>query len=304
MTIPAGRDGTEIDGATTVVGLIGGMVRGSFSPRMHNAAFRALGLNWCYVAFPVPSDRLGEALRGLPALGIAGVNITIPHKEAAAAYLDETTEDAREIGAVNTVQVSAQRLIGHNTDGSGMLDALRRDGGITAEGRRAVIVGAGGAARAAAFALAGAGAETVTVINRNWDRAASLADAVRRVSRRCPVDAVPLEGDAGTRSIRDATLLIQATTVGAGAERHLSPIVAEALHPDLFVMDMVYEPRETLLLQQAAAAGCRTLGGLSMLVYQGARAFEIWTGHAAPVDIMRDAVGLSRRVSSTEQVGG
>ncbi len=304
-SILAGRgDGTEIDGATTVVGLIGDAVRASLSPRMHNAAFAALGLNWVYVAFPVPRARLGEVLGGLPALGIVGVNVTVPHKEAALAYLDETAEDARAIGAVNTIQVSAQRLAGYNTDGPGMLDALRHDGGITVEGRRAVIVGAGGAARAAAFALAASGVAAVTVINRNWDRARSLADAVRQSFQGCAVDAVPLEGAAAARALHDATLLVQATTVGGGAERHLSPIAAEALHPDLFVMDMIYEPRETLLLRQSRARGCRTLGGLSMLVYQGARTFEIWTGQAAPVAVMREVVGLPRDVPSTEQVGG
>lgn len=286
------------------MGLIGGAVRGSLSPRIHNAAFAALGLNWCYAAFPVPSDRLGEALRGLPALGIAGANVTVPHKEAALAYLDEATEGAREIGAVNTIQVLSGRLAGYNTDGAGMLDALRRDGGITVEGQRAVVVGAGGAARAAAFALADAGVAAVTVVNRNWDRAAALADAVRRVFRTCPVDAVPLEGSAAVRAVHEATLLIQATTVGAGAERHLSPVPPEALHPGLFVMDMVYEPQETLLLRSAQTQGCRTLGGLAMLVYQGARAFEIWTGQAAPLAVMREAVGLPRAVSTAEQVGG
>ena len=121
-------------------------MRGSLSPRLHNAAFAALGLNWCYVAFPVTRDRLGEALRGLPALGIAGVNVTAPHKEAALAYLDETTDEARTIGAVNTIRVAADRLLGHNTDTVGLLDSLRRDGGLAVEGRRCVIVGAGGAA--------------------------------------------------------------------------------------------------------------------------------------------------------------
>ena len=159
-----GGNHTEIEGTTTVVGIIGDAVRGSLSPRLHNAAFAALGLNWCYVAFPVTRDRLGEALRGLPALGIAGVNVTAPHKEAALAYLDETTDEARAIGAVNTIRVASDRLLGHNTDTAGLLDALSCDGGLAVEGRRCVIVGAGGAARAAAFALAGAGAAGITII--------------------------------------------------------------------------------------------------------------------------------------------
>jgi shikimate dehydrogenase len=288
---------TGIDGTTTVVGVIGDTVGGTLSPRLHNAAFAALGLNWCYVAFQVTRDRLEQALRGLPALGIAGVNVTVPHKEAVLAYLDDVTDDARIVGAVNTIRVEGGRLSGHNTDTSGMLDALARDGGLTVKGQHAAVVGAGGAARAAAFALAGAEAAAVTIINRNWDRAAALADAVRRAFR-CAVDAVPLDANPVTAALREATLLVQATTVG-GAQREQSPVPAEALHPGIFVMDMIYNPHETALLREARAVGCRTLGGLPMLVYQGARAFEIWTGRAAPLHVMRDAVGLPAETAST-----
>lgn len=282
---------------------MGDAVRGSLSPRIHNAAFAALGLNWCYVAFPVTRDRLGDALRGLPALGIAGANITVPHKEAALAYLDETTDDARAIGAVNTIQVAGGRLIGHNTDGGGLLDALRWDGAVSVADTRAVIMGAGGAARAAAFALAGAGAASVVIANRNWDRAASLAGIVRRSFPRCPVDATALDGHGVASALREASLVIQATTLGGGAQRTVSPVDPAALHSGLFVMDMIYDPRETVLLREARARGCRTLGGLAMLVYQGARAFEIWTGRGAPVGVMRDAVGLPVESRSEAQGG-
>ena len=263
---------------------------------MHNAAFAALSLNWCYVGFPVPRDRLGEALRGLAALGVAGVNVTVPHKEAALAYLDETSDEARGIGAVNTIRNDGGRLFGYNTDGAGMLDALRADARISVEGKRAVIIGAGGGARAAAFALTAAGAEAVAIANRNWDRAASLADSVRRAFPRCAVDAVALEGATLAAALDEAALLIQATPVGGDGQRAASPVPARALRPDLFVMDMVYDPLETTLLREARARGCRTLGGLPMLVYQGARALEIWTGRPAPVEVMREAVGLPRRV--------
>ncbi len=273
--------------------MLGDAVRNSLSPRIHNAAFAALRLNWCYVAFPVPRDRLGDALRGLAALGVAGANVTVPHKEAAVAYLDETSDEARAIGAVNTVRVDGRRLIGHNTDGEGLLDALRADGRLAVAGIRAVIIGAGGAARAAAFARARAGAAAIAIANRNWDRARALADAVRRAFPACAVDAVPLGGSGVAGALREAALLIQATTVGGGAQREAAPVDPAALHPHLFVMDMIYEPRETVLLRAARDRGCRTLGGLPMLVYQGARAFEIWTGQPAPVGVMREAVGLS-----------
>ena len=270
---------------------------------MHNAAFAALELNWCYVAFPVPRDGLGAAVRGLAPLGIVGANITVPHKEAVLAYLDDTTEDARTIGAVNTVRVDGGRLIGHNTDGAGMLDALRHDGGATVRGARAVIVGAGGAARAAALALAAAGAASLAIANRNWDRAADLAQRVRRFAPAPEVDAVPLDGPALAGVLGRADLLIQATTVGAGAQRAVSPVASAALHRRLLVMDMIYEPRETALLRDARALGCRVLGGLAMLAYQGARAFEIWTGRPAPVDVMREAVGLPRERSVEDRTG-
>jgi len=269
---------------------------------MHNAAFAATGLNWCYVALPVGRARLGDALRGLAALGAAGANVTVPHKEAALAYLDETTDEARAIGAVNTIRVDGERLVGYNTDGGGMLDALRIDGGVDVGGARAVVVGAGGAARAAAFALADAGAASVVIANRNWDRAASLVADVRRAFPRSAVEAVPLDGAAAAR-MRDASLLVQATTVGSGAERAQTPVPADALHPGLVVMDMVYEPRETVLLREARARGCATLEGRSMLVYQGARAFELWTGRPAPTEVMRRAVGLAGDMPAA-RVGG
>jgi shikimate dehydrogenase len=240
----------------------------------------------------VTRARLGEALRGLVALGAAGANVTVPHKEAALAYLDDASEEARAIGAVNTLHVEGERLTGYNTDGVGLLDALRLDAGMQVEGARAVVIGAGGASRAAAFALAGAGAASVVVANRNWDRAAALAADVRRAFPKRAVDAVPLDG-AAVGWLREATLLVQATTVGSGAERGQTPVAPEALHRGLLVMDMVYEPRETVLLREARARGCRTLEGRSMLVYQGARAFELWTGRPAPTDVMRRAVGLS-----------
>ncbi len=295
------RGGTEITSTTILVGVIGDAVRASLSPRMHNAAFKALGLDWCYVAFPVTRDRLADALRGLVALGIAGANVTVPHKEAALAYLDETSDEARLIGAVNTVKVVGGRLVGYNTDGAGLLDALTKDAGIIPGEARVVIVGAGGAARAAAFTIAAAGAPFVAIANRNWDRASALAEALRRAFPHCLVEALPLAGPGIHRALEQATLLIQATTVGAGSQRGVSPVPEESLHPGLLVMDMVYEPRETTLLRAARARGCRTLCGLAMLVYQGARAFETWTGCRAPVDVMRKAVGMTEGSAIAEE---
>src|SRR5262249_11573795 len=158
---------------TTIVGLIGDAIRGSLSPRFHNAAFAALGLNWCYVAFQVSRDRLEAAVRGLPALGVVGANVTVPHKEAVLAYMDDVTDEARRVGAVTPLRVDGDRMAANNPDTRGMLVALTGAGGLVVRGQRPAVVGAGGAARAAVFALAGAGAPAVTIINRNWDRAAA-----------------------------------------------------------------------------------------------------------------------------------
>src|SRR2546428_13778270 len=176
----------EIDAQTTLVGIIGDPVAPSLSPRMHNGAFDALQMNWRYAAFRVPAAGLSQALRGVAALGMAGVNVTIPHKESAAGLLDELDSLARQIAAVNTVRVSGGRLMGFNTDAAGVVDALISDGGMPASGRRCVVVGAGGGGRAAAVALAAAGASRITLLNPTGRQARNPADAGHRAAPRWP----------------------------------------------------------------------------------------------------------------------
>ncbi len=290
---------TAIDGRTTLVGIIGDPVAHSLSPRMHNAAFEALQMSWVYAAFRVSAGALPQALRGVAALGLAGVNVTIPHKEAAAGLVDDLDPAARQIGAVNTVQVTGGRLRGFNTDGAGVLDALAADGGVRPSGRACVILGAGGGGRAAAVALASAGAARVTVLNRTEPKAVELAKTVGRAAPACRVSAGPLTVDAVEHALEGADVVVHATAAtmsaamgGGGGRAEWLAALSARLRPGVAVLDMVYTPVWTELLEGAKAAGARAVSGLSMLLFQGARSFELWTGRPAPVDVMRRALGL------------
>jgi shikimate dehydrogenase len=263
-------------GSTRLAGVIGWPVRHSRSPDIHNAAYRALSLDWVYVALPVPPGQVAAALAGMSALGIEGLSVTMPHKAPVAAQVDALTSDATALGAVNCVLRDGERLVGDNTDGGGFLDSLV-DAGVDPSGRRCVVLGAGGAARAVIRALAGAGADQVVVVNRDPERGRTAAELAGR------------RGRAGsTGDLAHADLLVQATPVGMGDD----PTVAadpNRLPDGAVVADLVYHPLLTPLLAAAEARGLRTVDGLGMLVHQAARQFEVWTGAAAPVDAMRQA---------------
>ncbi len=280
--------GSRISGSTRLTGVIGDPVAHTRSPAMHNAAFRALGLDWCYVPLHVTPERLPAALRGLAAMGFVGANVTIPHKERAAELVDELTPAARAVMAVNTLTVQGDRLLGDNTDVGGILMALA-EAGVDVNGHDAVVLGAGGAARAAVYALAQAGAD-VTVANRSPERALALATGLAPHVRR-HLDAVALADAAALQTrLEHAAALVNATSVGMEPEAEPSPLPEGLrLRPGLAVLDLVYAPRQTRLLRDAAAAGCRTVEGLRVLVHQGALSFQCWTGHAAPLDVMARA---------------
>ncbi|MGQ9668168.1 MAG: shikimate dehydrogenase [Anaerolineae bacterium] len=272
----------NINASTRLTGIIGWPVEHSLSPVMHNAAFEALGLNWCYAAFPVPPELLGDAVQGLRALGIAGANVTIPHKEAVIPFLDVLSPAARAVGAVNTISVDGEYLLGDNTDVHGFLAALDR-ADVPLHGRRALVLGAGGSARAAVYGLLLRGAEVI-IHARTPARARRLADDMRAVVEGGRVEAVehaPAEVD----------LVVNCTPVGMWPHHDgESPLPANVqLRPSMAVMDLVYRPLETVLLRQARLAGARAVSGLEMLVWQGVVAFEHWTGREAPVEVMRQA---------------
>ena len=280
---PTRRSPTWPTAASTVVGVIGDPIAHSLSPLLHNAAFDALGLDWVSVAFPVGAGSTAAALEGMRAMKIAGLSVTMPHKEQAYEAMDETTEVARRLGAVNCVTWREGALVGDSTDGEGFLAALRRGAEFDPEARRCLVIGAGGAARAVILALADAGAAEVVVVNRTPARAeaaAALAGKVGRVGS--GVDVV------------DAELVVQATPLGmTRGERSASdelPIDVDALHAGQVVADLVYYPRQTPLLEVATARGAVAVGGVGMLVHQGALALERWTGRVAPVEAMWAAV--------------
>ena len=281
--------GPAIDGTTRVVGLIGWPVAHSLSPVMHNAAFAARGLNWVYVPFPVPPEQVKDAVRGIRALGLRGVNVTVPHKEAVMPHLDRITPEAQAIGAVNTVVVEPDGLIwGTNTDAAGFLDDLQAHG-VEVEGRSVLVLGAGGAARAVVYALARAGAQ-VTVANRTIGRAVELVRHLHTVLPAARFRVVDLRPETLAQEAERHTLLVNATSVGMWPEVEASPWPAGIGFGTIEVVyDLVYTPAVTRLMREAEAWGCRAIGGLGMLVRQGAEAWRLWTGEQPPVEVMMAA---------------
>lgn len=274
-----------ISGRTRVVGVIGWPIAHSVSPAMHNAAFRVLGLDWCYVPFPVRPERLTQAVEGVRGLGLAGVNVTVPHKQAMLSLVDDLTSEARAVGAVNTVIVKGDLLVGHNTDVGGFLRALE-EVGFEARGCSALVLGAGGAARAVVYALMRVGAQ-VTLLNRTADRAHGLAHEFAALSRGARIEAGPLDFQTLRQAAPRARLIVNATSLGMWPEVDTSPWIAGVSFPaEAFLFDLVYNPRETLLMRQARAEGARAVDGLRMLVHQGAEAFELWTGVRPPIEVM------------------
>ena len=275
-----------ISGRTGILGVIGHPVTHSGSPAMHNAALQATGLDFVYVAFGVPPEgvtAIGVAMR---ALNIRGLNVTVPYKQVVMDFLDEVSPEAQAIGAVNTIDHHDGRLCGHNTDAHGILASLREDGGLHRLPPKVVLLGAGGAARAILYALlAVEEVEHIALLNRTVSRAEDLAAALNGGSR------VAVGDITDAAALDDAGLVINATSIGMEPHPGVSPLGDGAgLHDSMVVLDIVYKPLATQLLQQARAAGARTVDGLGMLVHQGARAFELWTGVVPPVQVMRRAL--------------
>jgi len=278
-----------ISGKTAVFGVLGHPIAHTLSPAMHNAALREMGVDGVYVAFDVAPAQLAAAVAGLQALGVRGVNCTIPHKEGLIPLMDELTPEARAIGAVNTVRFRDGRREGHNTDAPGFLAALAAEG-VAPAGRRAVVLGAGGAARAVVYALAAAGAD-VALVNRTRERAVELAEHVNGQVGREAVSCPPSGEEAVASAVGGADLLVNTTSVGMGPRAvALPPIPPAALHARLFVYDLIYSPPETRLLAAARAVGARGQHGAGMLARQGALALEWWLGRPAPAGLMERVV--------------
>jgi shikimate dehydrogenase len=272
-----------------LVGVFGTPVSENPTGVMQEAAFAATGLNWRYLTIEVQPENLADAVAGARAMGFQGFNLTIPHKVAVIPLLDGLSREAELIGAVNTVRREGKRLIGENTDGRGFLRSLREDAGVDPRGKTAVILGAGGAARAIGTELVLAGLSRLTIVNRSQQRGANLA---RELAAKTGADVVYCPWPEAGLEIADGTdVLIQATSLGLYPNVDLMPAVRLERSPrELVVCDAVFNPAETKLLAHARACGLRTLDGLSMLVNQGIIGFEIWTGRKAPEKAMKEAL--------------
>jgi len=281
--------------STMVLGVIGCPVEHSLSPAMHMAAIAALGLDATYLAFHVEPAGLRDAIAGMRALGIRGLNATIPHKDALVPLMDELDHSALAAGCVNTVTNEQGRLVGSSTDGPGFLRSLAEEG-VCLDGGRVVVAGSGGSARAIAFAL-GRSVASLHLAARNEAARESLAEALAQ--RGIAVSTGNLLPSGLGAALRDASALVNTTPLGMWPETTgCIPVDPESLRQGLIVVDIVYTPQPTRLLRIAREAGCRTLGGVGMLVHQGAIAFERWTGRAAPVTAMRAALKEELRARS------
>ena len=277
----------EISGKTRIYGVIGDPVDHTLSPAMHNAAFKELNLDFVYVAFRVRKDDLRHAIAGAKSLDVHGLNVTMPHKNTVMKYLDEIDLTARSIGAVNTILNDKGRLTGFNTDGFGALKALKENG-ITLDGKKLLLLGAGGAAKAIAF-HAVQEVEELRILNRAVHKAKELAEVLRKEFDK-KIKGDSLSPQLIKKELNDADILVNATSVGMHPDVDRSLIDPRWLRPDLCVMDIIYNPIETRLAKDAKSVGAKVVSGVEMLVYQGAASFEIWTDHAAPVKVMKKAI--------------
>jgi len=271
--------------------VIGDPIAHSFSPAMHNAAIDALGIDFCYVAFHVHPDRIGEAVRGLRGFNILGLNVTIPHKLAVMEHVDQISEEALAVGAVNTIHNEDGNLTGHNTDVYGVTTAIERVAGVTTFPECCVVLGAGGASRAVTYAL-GRREEVkrVTILNRTVARAEALATDMEKITGKEIIPAA-LDKTSEKRAFDEAGLIVNTTSLGMHPNPDNSPLISgDAIRPDLILYDTVFNPLETTLMRHFKARGAPAYGGLDMLVFQGARSFELWTGIEPPTDVMKQAV--------------
>ena len=284
-----------ISGRTKIYGIFGYPIEHTFSPGMHNAAFKKLGMDACYIPFAVHPDTLATAVRSILPLQLQGLNVTIPHKESVIPLMDELSEEARHIGAMNTIEVKEGRLIGHSTDGRGFLRSLREDAGFSPEGKKFLIVGAGGAGRAIGFSLALAGAGRISFRDVEHDRAAVL---VRDIREKTGAQVHNLTEVSVEEHAADADCLINATPLGLQNSDPL-PLQKDYISKKHLVCDLVYNPPETKLLKAAKSRGAGSVHGLGMLLYQGVIALEIWTGGKAPVTVMKNALARQIRLKKS-----
>ncbi len=279
----------KINGSTKVTGIIGYPITHSVSPQMHNAAYEKLGLNYCYVPIAVKPEDLERALEGIRILGMTGVNVTIPHKEAVVSHLDEATKIVRLIGTANVILSQEGRLIGYNTDGPGFIDSLKEDAGFDVAGKRAVVLGAGGGARSAAIMLAQDGVKNLVISDLIYEKSEELCEYINSHFEIAPY-ACPVKSAELKKLVESCDLLVNATPIGMYPKVNECPIDDDYKIPrSAVVYDLVYNPLETKLLKLAKANGAKAVSGIGMLIRQGALAFSLFTEQEAPVQIMKEA---------------
>ena len=286
----------QISGKTKLVGVMGDPIEHSVSPAMHNIAFNAMGLDYVYVPFNVKKADLAKAVQAVRALNIRGLNVTIPHKVEIIPLLDDMDSLAKEIGAVNVLVNSDGILKGYNTDAEGFLHVLLEHG-VEPEGKNVVILGAGGAARAIAFTLAGRGANLI-MLNRTPSNAAKCAADVSNATGQT-VEVLTLDEKNLSDAMERGHILVNTTSVGMFPDKNDALVSSNLIRPHFIVADIVYNPYKTRLLIEAEKAGAMTINGLEMLIWQGALAFEKWTGKKAPLNVMRK--GATQALKSYEK---
>jgi len=275
-----------ITGKTRVCGVIGEPIEHTLSPLMHNAAFETLRLDYVFLAFRVKPAQVESAVNGMRALNIRGLNITMPHKSTIIKHLDRVDLSAQIVNSVNTVLNKENLLFGFNTDGVGALKALKENG-VELKGRKVLLLGAGGAARAIAYTMAKE-ADELAVLNRTVKQAQALAKLLEKSFNK-KISTGSLSPTDIQSNLKDSDILINATSVGMKPRAEESPVPLKLLRSNLAVMDIVYNPLETKLAKDSKAAGARVVSGVEMLIYQGAASFELWTGKSAPIEVMRQA---------------
>ena len=276
----------NISGKTRVCGVIGEPIEHTLSPLMHNAAFEALKLDYVFLAFRVKPAGVESAINGMRALNIRGLNVTMPHKSTVIKHLDRVDLSAQIVNSVNTILNKENLLFGFNTDGVGAFKALKENG-VDLKGRKVLLLGAGGAARAIAYTMAKE-ADELAVLNRTVKQAQALAKLLEKSFNK-KISTGSLSPSDIQSNLQDSDILINATSVGMKPKVEESPVPLKFLRSNLAVMDIVYNPLETKLAKDAKTAGARVVSGVEMLIYQGAASFELWTGKSAPVEVMRQA---------------
>ena len=274
----------RINGSTVLVGVIGNPVKHSLSPVILNAAFREAKINWVYTAFETPEEKLADAIGGIRALGIAGLSVTMPHKAKICSLLDEISDSAQSLGAVNCIVNDAGNLKGHNTDGDGFLDAVKHDAGLDVAGKKVLVIGSGGSARSIIYSLGKAEAREIAVINRTKNKALDALELAGSVGRHVEENEIP-------KVVSEADLVINATPVGMSDTEGTSsfPLEPNLLTKGQLAVDLIYHPISTPWMEALRDREVEVHGGLSMLIFQAAKAFKLWTGKDAPVEAMRKA---------------